>query len=192
MFGRAERTQFSAFLFDKYRQTPNLTRVEKAESAYRQALWLTKGEARWRLMLEASLEQSMATSHVFETILAEADQPEDAEVLGKLADEFPSQPLQTRLRLRQAEVTTDTRIAAEIVSKLLSENRLPGPLTIWAVGILERDGRSQDIVNLLERRLRQQQKLDKRLLSALSVAYQSLSRPLDSRRAATEETSKPR
>jgi hypothetical protein len=186
LFGRAELTTTSRLMFDQYRRTQKMSRRENSDLAFHQAAWLKKGELRWRMLIAADSGRSADQREFLDIVLSEADQPDDADILGKLASELKPGFVQTQLVIRQADLTTDTGRAADIALKLYIENRFAESRIESVIEIPDRDKRDQDVVEILERRLRKVGRIEPIMLHWLARAYERLGRDSDVRRVRTQ------
>ena len=186
-FGRAEQTETANRFFELYLKSKNLSRREQCDVAYRQATLYQKGETRWRYLLAADADRTIEQHRFLGNVLSEANEPKDAEILGKLASELEPGPVPSQLRIRQADLTTDKRQSAEIGLVLYRSSRLPESHVNWLVEKLSQSDRHQGIVDIFERLLRKGQKLSKDQLARLAKAYRTLGREMDFRRASTQQ-----
>ena len=186
IFGKADRLTAASRFFERYLSLPTITLRDRCDVAYRQATWLKKGEARWRYLIEADSDKPQAEHGFLSLVLTEADQREDAEVLGKLANELKPGYLRARLLIHQADLALDRDKSAQIGWSLYQASQLPESHISWVIEKLRRANRTQGIVEILERRLRLNGKVTNESLEILAAAYRTLGRDIDARRAATE------
>jgi len=155
-----------------------------------QASHFPPGKRRWTLLLQAHdafPEDSFATENLLGQIRDEARSSNDAQILGELATSAPSSPARTQLKIMQANLLDDPAAAAEVVLSLVGEDRVPDDLRLWAADLLERGGRFDGVVRLLESGLRLGRPLSPRLQAELHTAYSRLGRTEDARRVAPRD-----
>jgi hypothetical protein len=189
LFARFDMHNVADGMFERVRQQDQLTGAALAELRQQQAESLPKGYRRWELLLEAASSvraNNPTRSSLLERILLEADETADASVLGELAASIKNESIRTRLRMHQADLLEDRKQAAEIALDLIENGRIPAEQCFWALRILEEADRSNDIVRLVEARLRKGQSQEVEVKLVLREAYSRLGRDLDAQRAATD------
>lgn len=186
IFGHAQQFKNANLFYEQYRGT-NLTGSEQAQAVNSKAAWLKKGEERWRLLLTADHEGSDGQRQAVAIVILEADQPEDAEIIGKLADGAKTTAVRTQLLLHQIELTKDKQQAADIALKLYAQKQISRNRLTWLIQLLSSAGRSREVVDILEKRLRSGERLDSELLNRLSSSYGLLGRETDRTRATTQK-----
>jgi tetratricopeptide (TPR) repeat protein len=147
-----------------------------------------EGLPRWKTLLSAAETSRAGTverqraMHWLDKELTGAAQ---ADAAAQLAGQTGDAELQWRLRVRQAELTTDAALAAELAWQAHSAGRLPEERLAWACETWNRAGQSQRTVRALERHLRQGRLLKEGMACALAAAYYKAGREQDARRAAS-------
>ena len=189
LFARFGRHDIADGLFDRVRQRSKATGVLKAQLLGQHALHCQNGRRRWELFLQAaaaSPPNSGSRQHYLNQILEEADESEHANLIGELAATQKDASIGTLLRIRQAELSPDRKQAGQIVMDLLQAGQISPGRFLWALQILNGANRSEDIVGLVEARLRigEAQELGVKLI--LREAYSTLGREVDARRAGTD------
>ena len=121
-------------------------------------------------------------SRVIHVIAGEASSFEDAQILADLTSKMSVTPLQLRLLRRQLEIDRPAQ-QAELAVRLLRENRIPAAEIDNLIPILDAGGRREEIVIILEARLKRGERIDTQLLRFLTTSYQQLGRTADYLRA---------
>jgi hypothetical protein len=110
-----------------------------------------------------------------------------AELAGWLATQTEEPDLRGALWLRQAELTHDGVLAAELLWQLDQSGRLDDARFAWASRIWNRAGHASRVIQASERLLRAGRPLPRGVSEQLAAAYRAEARPTDARRAATED-----
>jgi len=181
LFAQANLIEMSNFYYDRYRAAPGLSRRDQVQALMRQGLLQHRNEIRWQAMIEAvvDLGESPQLIHV---IAGEASSFEDAQILADLTSKMSVTPLQLRLLRRQLEIDRPAQ-QAELAVRLLRENRIPAAEIDNLIPILDAGGRREEIVIILEARLKRGERIDTQLLRFLTTSYQQLGRTADYLRA---------
>ena len=168
--------------------------VETLHDAERYALLLRlaqwrEGADRCRTLLDAALLQpaeSPQRADVLQRLLAELTVPARAELAGWLATLTDEADLRSALWTRQAELTHDTRLAAELFWQVHSLGRLGDRRLAKASRIWNQTDHAARVVRVCEQRLRSGQSLPPGVAEQLAAAYRAEGRPNDARRAASQ------
>ena len=124
-------------------------------------------------------------------VFSETKTPADASALGDLRWIVKSPDLLRELTIRQAELTDDRELAADLCLKLDEKQPFGPDRLTWAIRRLAADDRNADVVRILERHLRSGDRLTRKETSALIHAYVRLKRVKDAQRAATDQLERP-
>ncbi len=194
IFGREGLFAAAAQYFERLRTESRAKGEELAQIYFREARWHQPGEYRWKLILAA--EEALPMKHSDRgvyggQVIQEADQPAHAAILGRLADAALRPTTRTHLRLRQAELTDDARLASDIALELSRTRRIGAERHDWVIETLKRANRSHEIVQILEPILRRGERLSPQSIQQLTETYTALGRTVDARRGQTEATERP-
>lgn len=187
LFHRFEHPAVGHELYAAVSARDDLTAEERVEILLREAQWL-KGPARWERLLEAEDKLAEGDRHrglALQTIIDEAQYPDDAQPLERLAQRTQRPNSQRWLRIRQAQIVGDPQTAAQIAFALYQKQAMPADRTDWMLRLMLTARRHTEIVAILEPRLRRGEKLTESSLQVLSTAYRALNRTSDVFRAET-------
>jgi len=193
LVARAERPETADALLRRALSSGQLSSDERPAAIMRRAD-LQEGLKRWKLIVEAASllpEDSSARRAWVEALLAELSHPAHAEAAAGLATATDDPSLQVELRVRQAELCSDARQSGQVVWELFKAGRLPPDRLSWAAGLWNQAGTYARTIEACEARLRAGRILKWSLSPHLQEAYRELDRPLDARRAATEDPEVP-
>lgn len=185
LFYRFEQPEIAALWYGQALASKTLSQEERSQLLARQALWLT-GEARWEKLFEAhqtTPENGRTRDLYLGTLLQEVRHPAHAKLLIRWANEAKQPSARQMLLIRAAEVTDNPQSAADIVWDLFQERRLPVHRLPWMLSRLVDGGRGQDVIPLLETRLRRGEDLDRDTIRLLATAYRQQGRRIDAQRA---------
>ena len=142
---------------------------------------LHSGLPRWRHWLAAvkSLNDGRKAGELNQ-LVADIFKESDATTL---IEETTDPAARRALRMRQVELTSDSRLAAGRVAELLADNAIPEDRVAWASSLLFNGGRQVRLVHYLEDRLRHGKTLSAELRELLRLSYQALGRNHDADRA---------
>jgi hypothetical protein len=171
--------------------------IKTLDDAARYALLLRtakwrEGADRCRTLLDAALLQPIESpqrADVLQRLLAELTVPVRAELAGWLATLTEEADLRSALWTRQAELTHDTRLAAELFWQVDSLGRLGDGRLAKASQIWNQSGHAGRVIGVCEQRLRAGQSLPPGVAEQLAAAYRAEGRPNDARRAASQPPS---
>jgi hypothetical protein len=185
LFYRFHQPEIAAALYRRVLDREDLPREERVHVLAREALWLA-GPPRWRRLFDA--EEALPEGHpdgglYVGTIVQEVSRSQDDPLLGQLAAESQSPNVRRKLLLRQAEITSDPQVAAQIALDLFRSRQLPRGRHLWMFDLLFKAQRNSEIISLLEPRLRKGEPIEGDLLQWLSAAYRDAGRTTDARRA---------
>jgi hypothetical protein len=189
LFARFERNDVAARLFEQVRQRSNPQAADLALLCGRQAGYLKKSPRRWELLVEgASLlpAGSSAREQFLEQVFEEANHHNDSSTLAELAEKSKDAQIAARLRMQQADLMRDRRQAGQIVLNLLKSGLVPQDRFTWAMDVLNEADLSEEVVRIVEARLRRSQPVELGTKTTLRNAYLKLKRPIDAERAATD------
>ncbi len=151
------------------------------------------GLARWRSLLAAAMllpEQDPRRAEEVRVMLDELQEPGDAAAAEALAAEAPP-AIRGAILQRQAELTPDPRVAAEILWKAQALDRGFADRTGWWCQTWNHAERPQWVIQFLERQRREGANLTLGELVELERAYRAVGRPTDAQRAATTPPAPP-
>lgn len=185
LFAQANQIEMSNFYYDRYRAMPGLPRRDQVQASIRQGLLQQRNDIRWQAMIEAIVELG-ENPYLVNVIASEASSFEDAKILAKLTSTMAATPLQLRLLRRQLEIDRPAQ-QAELAVRLLRENRLYESEIENLIPILDAGGRRQDVIDIVEGRLKRGERIDLQLLRILAASYQQLGRTADFARAESGE-----
>ncbi len=157
----------------------------------RLARW-RQGAARCQTLLEAAQlkpADSRQRANTLQRLLAQLNDPKHAELAGWLATQTDQPDLQSALWIRQAELTRELRLAAELYWQVYQLDRLDDGRLATALRAWNRAGQAARVIEICERRLRAGDDLPDGAAEQLAVAYRAKNRPQDARRAATHPSS---
>jgi hypothetical protein len=177
MFSQAGQSDMASFYFEQYRNTPGITREDQLLSWVRQGLTGQTKEIRWQSMIALVVDFG-ENSALIDLVLAEAKDADDAQILGKLADELKSGPFQSRLLLRQMDLAP-AKEQANIIIRLLKAGEFPESRLGFAENVVKQEQRSTEVIEIIEGRLKKGQQLTDGLLQLLGSAYLNLDRKDD-------------
>lgn len=187
LFASAGMHDIDDSLFERVRQQTQLTGIDLSLLLSQRANQYPKGKNRWRLLLEAHAvtpeESFYGRNYLLEMVIDEAETNDDAMILRELASMQKVESVRTRLRLTEADLLDDRKAAGEIVLELMQAGRVPEQHFYWSLKVLEEAGRSAEIVNIVEGRLRKGRPIDLRTQLVLRDAYAKLGRDADAQRA---------
>lgn len=174
--------------------------IEMLDDAARYTLLLRlarwrEGAERCRTLLEAAQLQpadSQERADCLQRLLAQLNDPTHAELAGWLATQTDQPDLQSALWIRQAELTRDTRLAAELFWRVQQSGRLDDGRLAIALRTWNQAGHAARVIEICEQRLRAGHHLPDGTAEHLATAYRAEHRPKDARRAATHRKSIPR
>jgi hypothetical protein len=167
--------------------------IETLDDATRYMLLLRlaqwrEGAERSRTLLEAAQLQpadSRQRADCLQRLLAQLIDPAHAELAGWLATQTDQADLRSALWIRQAELTRDTRLAAELFWQVQQSGRLDDGRLVTALRIWNRAGHAARVIEICEQRLRAGCRLPDGAAEHLAAAYLAEKRPMDARRAAS-------
>jgi hypothetical protein len=149
---------------------------------------LRQGAARWTTLLEVAEAHpagSPERRQCLEDLRQELRTPAHAEFAGQLAAQTEDQELAAALRMRQAELTSDVLVAADLLWDIHSQGRLGDAHLAWAVQTWHRAGRPELVIRACEPHLRAGNAFAGDTAGCLAAAYRNRGRDIDARRAAT-------
>lgn len=166
------------------------------------------GLPRWRSLLEASrlvLESHEKGENVarkqgpplpapfvmpvaFRILLAELEHPDHAASAAALAAEAKHPVLRSYLLVRQAQLTPDPQVAAEVLEQAAKIGPLPDEFVPWACSRWNATGRHRVVIRELEAWSRAGKRLSETHLAFLEQAYRAAGREKDALRAASSRS----
>lgn len=192
LFYRFDQPELAALWYHAVLERDGVAEEERAQLLARQAIWLA-GEARWNKLFDAlaSLPDKHPQQPIYlDTIIQETAAPQTAFV-ESLARKIRHATARRKLLLHAAEITDDPQRSAQIAWDLFQQGDLPTNHRLWLLQRLLNAGRGQDVVTLLEARLRGGEALDLQSLEHLAAAYQQSGRQIEAHRAKTQDAESP-
>jgi len=110
-----------------------------------------------------------------------------AAMAGQLASMTEDAELTAELRLRQAELTSDAKLAADLAWKVYESGRLGDARLGWATRLWNRAGDASRVIQACEQLLREGRNLPPAIAEQLVRAYRDAGRNKDADRAASRE-----
>jgi hypothetical protein len=153
----------------------------------RLARWRERAE-RCRTLLEAAQlkpADSGQRADCLQRLLAQLNDPAHAELAAWLATQTDQPDLQSALWIRQAELTRETRLAAQLYWQVQQAGRLDDGRLATALRIWNQAGHAARVIDVCEQRLRSGRHLPDGTAEPLAAAYRAEKRPGDARRAAS-------
>jgi hypothetical protein len=199
LFAGAGLRDRGAEFFRQALALPGLSNQDRQGLYVRQGRWFT-GAARWRLLLQGAAllpPDDHRYDSLVRLVVREMTSSVDASVARELAAEFATLDnasaagIVVQLRIRQAELTPDAAEAADVALDLHTSGRLPRDRFNWMINTMTKGERYDEVVSILEERLRNGERLDAPLQTLLSRAYSSLGQTDNARRAATDDSEEP-
>lgn len=161
---------------------------ESRYSLLRRRAELAEGLSRWKMLLEAAALRPADSSDrqgCVAIVTAELNQPPHAEVAAMLAEKTPDPQLRAALWIRQAELTADEALAAQLVWTVHQAGRLADEHLVWAYHLWNAAGQGAWTIADAEQRLRSGGELPTHACRELARAYRAAGREQDARRADT-------
>ncbi len=147
------------------------------------------GMARWRKLVAAAMLLPVGSeprSECWSLLRTELATAAQAEAAAQLAEQAAADAdLAADLRIRQAELTRDAKLAAELVWALHDSGRLGASRLDWACQVWNAAGRWQRVIDVCETQLRAGRALGDEAIDQLSQAYRAAGRHPAARRAAS-------
>ena len=153
-----------------------------------------EGQERWRMLMDATELvpiDSPGRDECLEMILADLNQPGQAEVAGQLAARTHDPRLWTGLMLRQADLTASLGTKADLEWQVYQAGRLPADQFFFAFTAWNGAGQPERVIEAAEQRLRNGKLLGPMELQGLEAAYRAVGRERDAQRAATRDPDPP-
>jgi hypothetical protein len=189
------RDEFGNSLYELARQREQPTGEALAHLIFRQVQYYPKGRRRWELLLEAANALPAESDDrwlYWRPILDEAESAADAALLGEFAATQHDREFQSDLRLRQAELADDPKVAGDIAEGLSTTQRLLPFRLLRVLELLEEADRWSEIVRLIEDQLRRREPLTLDMQQRLIKAYTKLGDSSSALRATSDTLSPPR
>ena len=177
LFARSGEYEIADLLFERFRQQAKPAGIILAQLLGQQAEYCQQPRRRRELLLQAatlSPPQHEIRTKFLTDLFERTDGDEDARQLGELAQMQQDVSIQTRLRMRQAELLQDREQAGQIVMDLIRRDRLQHDRLTWALQILDSAEFSDDIIKLVERQLRTnapQERRAKQILKEVVIRF---------------------
>jgi len=170
---------------------------DKLASAARYQLLLRwsaarQGMGRCEKLLEAAELQPADSTQRHDCLRAlrtELRTPAQATMAGQLVSMTKDEGLTSELRLRQAELTSDVKLAADLAWRVYESGRLDDARFGWALRLWNRVGQTLRVIQACEQLLRKGQHLSLVAREELVEAYRSAGRDKDAERAESREDS---
>jgi hypothetical protein len=199
LFAGAGLRDRAADLFEQALALPGLSNQDRQGLYVRQGRWFT-GAARWRLLLQGA-ELLPPDDHrhasLVSLVVREMTSSVDGAVARELAAAFAvhesasAAAIVVQLLIRQAELTPDPAEAADVALDLHTTGRLPADRFDWTIQTIAKGKRFDEVVAILEERLRNGERLTVTLQAQLEIAYSSLGQTDNARRATTDDSEEP-
>jgi hypothetical protein len=151
---------------------------------------IRQGVARVETLVEAAELQPAASPErlaCLDLAGAELATAAHAETAGRLAAATKDADLAAELLVRQAELSRDRRLAADLAWKVYQSNRLADARLAWACGLWNGTGHASRTIQACEHVLRAGRPLAAGTAEELAMAYRLAGRVLEARRAATTD-----
>jgi hypothetical protein len=149
-----------------------------------------RGVPRWEAILQAAELQpagSPARRACLVILRKELRTTAHAELAGQLAADTKDPDLAAELQIRQAELTSDARLAADLTREVYEQKGLRDERLAWATQVWYRAGDMARIIQVCEQQLRAGKRLPANVLIDLAAAYRATGRARDAERAATQD-----
>lgn len=151
-----------------------------------------QGIGRCEKLLEAAELQptdSLQRRDCLRALRAELKTSAHATMAGQLASKTEDEDLAAELYLRQAELTGDAKLAADLAWKVYESGRLDDARLGWALRLWNRADEASRVIQACEQLLREGQYLPRVAREELVVAYRAAGRDKDADRAESREDS---
>jgi len=153
-----------------------------------------QGIGRCEKLLEAAELQPTDSSQrrdCLRALRAELKASAHATMAGQLASMTKDEELTAELHLRQAELTSDMKLAADLAWKVYESGRLGTARLGWAARLWNRAGEASRVIQVCEQLLREGRHLPPVITKELAVAYRAANRDKDADRASSREEKTP-
>lgn len=151
-------------------------------SVSRFAMFVTPHE-----LIEGELIDRRVADRIYTSIVRRRRDPAILEQIGDNLFRMRVFPIFARDTKRiLLDYTADNAQAAQIAWDLYRQRELPDNRLMWMLGRLIAAGRGEEVIPILEQRLKRNEPFDDRALDLLAAAYRQANRNVDARRAKTQ------
>jgi tetratricopeptide (TPR) repeat protein len=192
LFARHGGIDFSDTLYERYRLQTAPTGLVLAQLLEHQATRLPVGPRRWDLLIQASMAvpaEHPLRQQSLDQITADAREAEHLKEIASLADRVADPAIALELRMHCIDMQEDREEAGRVLIGMMDSGRIPAERFHWAIVMLTSAERFEDVVRLVEAKLRAREDLHEETCGMLTEAYERLGREVDASRARSHPNS---